>query len=880
MSHYLDTLNEHQKQAAEHKDGPMLVLAGAGSGKTYTMTVRMKHLIEHHKIKPENILGITFTVKAANEMKERAIKLVGHQGRFIHLSTFHSLCVRILRQEIHNLKESKKNNANERGYDSAFTIMDSKDQLQLIKEAMKELDLDTKEYSPNMFQGWISSFKNELMSPEILEKSISLVDNPFVTYFKFPPYIDMDKSISMARRVPKIFHGLVQNIYKRYMNKLVMNNSCDFDDLIMLTARLFIENPTVLGHYQEKFKYIMVDEYQDTNHAQYILVKLLAAKYKNISVIGDDFQCLLPNTMISTPNGKKKISDLSEGDTVYSLQGTSVVEDTILSLRSKTVSDTIYTIVTNSGHTIKGTGEHCVFAIDDENSNAPVKLVVYGNEDNSHLFGVNGKAHTVDNMESVWDIREDLKKMPNSSVSTKFGHSEFNFTNLKDIKVGDIVPVCSGQFIYEEEIVSVSTEDYVGYVYDLDTQVEHNYFANDIVVHNCIYGFRNADLRNILEFEKDYVGAKTVKLERNYRSTQKILDRANLVISHNTKQRKKTLWTDKVDGDEVIYHICQDNYAEAEYIAQQIKSMYPKRSYKDFTILYRVNAQSRSLEDVFMKHGIPYDLVGSVNFYDRREIKDIIAYLKVIENPSDEISVRRVINTPKRGIGKSSIDKVMAHAQKTNTTFWEALQESSLFLPAGTVKKIDSFLSVIQNIKNESEVLGVGMLVDVIVEDTGYKKELKGQGTPEAEDRIENLNEFLNVAWEYQQNNEESSIQGFLEQVTLVREEEREKPDDERDFVRMMTIHASKGLEFPVVFGIGLEEKILPYSKSISEDNVEEERRLCYVLATRAKERLYFLRALERRVFNDIQMNEPSRFIEEMGFEEPSNSDKSYVLPW
>lgn len=683
---YLDTLNKEQRVAAEHKDGPLLVLAGAGSGKTYTMTVRMKHLIEYHKIRPETILGITFTVKAAREMQERAEKLIGHQGRLINLSTFHSLCVKILRKDIYHLKESKASRKSDKGYDSSFTILDSKDQLQLVKESMKELEIDPKEHSPQAFLGWISSFKNELMSPAVVEKCMSLDGNPFATYFQFPPYLDMNKSISMARRVPKIYHGLVLNTYKRYMDKLVANNSCDFDDLIFLTARLLMEAPTVLGFYQEKFRYIMIDEYQDTNHAQYILAKLLAAKYRNIAVVGDDFQ--------------------------------------------------------------------------------------------------------------------------------------------------------------------------------------------------CIYGFRNADIRNILEFEKDYEGAKLVKLERNYRSTQQILERANRVIAHNTNQRKKTLWTDKTDGEEVIYHVCEDNYAEAEYVAQQIMMMRHKRDFKDFTILYRVNAQSRTFEEVFMKHGIPYDLVGAVNFYDRREIKDIIAYLRVLQNPDEEISLKRIINTPKRGIGQSSIDKMLAYAKENDISLWESLKLADFYLPKATAKKVAGFIDLMNNLKAEAENLPVGMLVDVIIEDSGYREDLKKQNNTDAEDRIQNLNEFLNVAWEYQQQEEESSIQGLLERITLNRAEESEKPEEEKDFVRLMTIHGSKGLEFPVVFGVGMEENILPYYKSIAEDNVEEERRLCYVLATRAKEQLYFLRARQRVVFNDIQMNEPSRFLKEMGFSEPESNNKNYVLPW
>lgn len=974
MTDYLNTLNKDQRVAAEHKDGPLLVLAGAGSGKTYTMTIRMKHLVEFHKIDPSRILGITFTVKAANEMKERAIRLIGTSGGRINLSTFHSLCVKILRKEIHFLKESKKNKG--RGYDSSFTILDPKDQLNLVKECMLELEIDTKEYSPSSFLGYIGTFKNELMSPDILERCITFADNPFATYFEYPPYIDVDKSILMAQRVPIFIRQLVLNVYRRYTKKLIMMNCLDFDDLIMLTVRLFIETPEVLGVYQDRFKYIMVDEYQDSNHAQYILVKLLAAKHRNIAVVGDDFQCLLPSTKINSMEGKQRIDEIKVGDLVQSYIGEGMTAyKKVTEIRTKEVSQKIIQVKTKSGLKLSGSPEHITFstfvpkredtyiAIYEDDfgkrlgtftflelrqlnaqkvfileicksvSEAMYKSQKYENkfaeeilgdrqffEDYPHYipFSFRGKqvflmdvnlASKVEGEKSLHNfslvnfaveskgnlynenyaqtkaLASEVAKKSNLKVREKVVVNGENlyFTPLAHLHKGMLIAVNTENGIVIDEVEAIATRKYTGLVYDLNVENSHNYFAEDILVHNCIYGFRNADLRNILEFEKDYKEAKVVMLERNYRSTQKILDRANRVISFNKNQRKKNLWTDIQEGEEVDYKVCEDNYEEAEFIAEEIKKSYPYREYKDFAVLYRLNAQSRVLEEVFMRYGIPYTLVGSIKFYDRREIKDLVSYLKVVVNPADDMSLKRIVNVPKRGIGKTTLDKVEKFAAENNLSFWEALVNSNKFLTGNTVKKIDSFVELVVNLRENAEMLGVGMLVDEILDSTGYKKELVLQKTQEAEDRIENLNEFFNVAWEHQQEAEDPSITNFLEKLSLSGEQERESEDEkvEKDAVTLMTIHASKGLEFPVVFGVGMEENMLPYYKAIAEDeNVEEERRLCYVLSTRAKERLVFLRAKERRVFNDIQMNEPSRFIKEMGFEEPETEGKKFVLPW
>lgn len=976
MTDYLNTLNKDQRIAAEHKDGPLLVLAGAGSGKTYTMTIRMKHLVEFHKINPASILGITFTVKAANEMKERAIKLIGPKGAYINLSTFHSMCVKILRKDIHFLKESKKNKG--RGYDSSFSILDPKDQLNIVKECMNELEIDTKEYAPSAFLGYISTFKNELMNPDILEHCIRYADNPFATHFPHPPYIDIHKSVLMAQKVPPFIRNLVLAVYRRYMRKLVMMNSMDFDDLIMLTVRLFIEIPEVLGSYQDKFKYIMVDEYQDSNHAQYILVKLLAAKHRNIAVVGDDFQCLIPSTKVNTPNGMVHIDQIKVGDLVEASRGEFGTSfEKVTAVKMKEYGGNIIQVKTKSGQIVKGTPDHRTFSTFVTNKN-DVYVVLFENENGYNVgtfnleelknlntkrifilevcssFGeatyksrkyenksiesivaetsldleyphyipkfYNGQPVVTAEVQLASSMEENEIKHTYSLVSAlgkKTSDQLFSdykslqeavselaskqelyvqekividrkrlyFTPLSNLRKGMWIAVQTENGVVIDEIVDVMSKRYKGLVYDLDVANVHNYFANGVLVHNCIYGFRNADLRNILEFEKDYKEARTVMLERNYRSTQKILDRANKVISFNKHQRKKKLWTDKKGGDEVEYKVCEDNYQEAEAIAEEIRKSYPYREYKDFAVLYRLNAQSRVLEEIFMRNGIPYTLVGSINFYDRREIKDVVSYLKVIVNPADDMSLKRIINVPKRGIGKTTLEKIEKFASEENLTFWDALVNAKKFLTGNVTNKIADFVQLISDLRDSSEVMGVGMIVDEVLESTGYKKDLELQKTQEAEDRIENLNEFFNVAWEHQQEDEDPSIISFLEKLSLSGAQESKDAEDdkqiEKDAVRLMTVHASKGLEFPVVFGIGMEENMLPYYKAIAEDeNVEEERRLCYVLATRAKERLVFLRAKERRVFNDIQMNDPSRFLKEMGFEESETEGKKFVLPW
>ena len=457
----------------------------------------------------------------------------------------------------------------------------------------------------------------------------------------------------------------------------------------------------------------------------------------------------------------------------------------------------------------------------------------------------------------------------------------FSMMPLSHVRVGMSLPIDGERHVLPDRVRSIQMIDYEGEVYDLDVENHHNYFANSVVVHNCIYGFRNADIRNILEFEKDYKEAKVITLDRNYRSTQQILDVANRVIANNRNQRKKTLWTDNTDGAAVTYRVLKNGREEAEYIATEIERLSPLYELKDFAILYRLNAASRVFEDAMMSHGIAYDLIGALNFYERKEIKDVIAYLRLMDNPEDDMSLRRVINVPKRGIGQGTLDKAQAYATENDISLWQALIESENYLSKTPLQKVQDFMGLMTNLRIESSSLGPGMMIDAILEDTGYRADLIKQKSPEADDRLQNLEEFLNVAWEYQQiEGEEPTLTGLLERITLNQNTSEDDDEEKNDnFIRMMTIHASKGLEYKVVFVVGMEENLLPFYKSIADGNIEEERRLCYVALTRAKERLYVSRAEERHMYNDVNYNDPSRFIEEMGLEDSTN-ESGYILPW
>ena len=628
-----DTLNPMQKEAVLHTEGPVLVLAGAGSGKTRALTHRIAYLIEEKGVAPWNILAITFTNKAAGEMRERVNSLVEYGADSVWVSTFHSLCVRILRRFIENL-----------GYDTGFSIYDTDDQKTLMKQIFKNMEVNTKQYKERGVLGVISSAKNELISPE---------------EFALNAKADGDYR---SRKIAEL--------YREYQSQLKKNNALDFDDLLVKTVELFDSHPEILDYYQERFKYIMVDEYQDTNTAQFRLVSQLAKKYGNICVVGDDDQ--------------------------------------------------------------------------------------------------------------------------------------------------------------------------------------------------SIYRFRGANIKNILSFEDTFPGARVIKLEQNYRSTKTILNAANDVIRNNTGRKEKTLWTENEEGDKVRVKIFDTAYDEAEGIVSDIEKS--GCAWKDCAVLYRTNAQSRILEEKFIAHNIPYRLVGGVNFYQRKEIKDILSYLKTIGNGRDDLAAQRIINVPKRGIGAATIGKVNMYAAEHGMNFYDALLRIGAVPGIGkAAAKIDKFTDQIGSFRRMlEEETPIQDVIEEILISTGYKAELMEEGEVEAEARLENIEELTNKAVAYWENAEEPTLNGFLEEVALVAD--IDSMGDSEDRVVLMTLHSAKGLEFPYVYLSGMEDGLFPSTMAMSEDEdaLEEERRLCYVGITRAKERLMLTAARIRMVKGENRFSRPSRFLDEI----------------
>ena len=622
----IDYLNDKQKEAVLAEDGPLLILAGAGSGKTSVLTTKVAYLIKEKGVNPKNIVAITFTNKAAKEMKERIIKLVGSKGYDIQISTFHSFGLRIIKENYERLE-----------YEKNFTIIDSDDSLTVIKKIMKEINIDTTRCNPKFVKNQISSSKNEMVTPE---KYKNLVNDEIsdITY----------------------------KVYRKYQETLLRNNSLDFDDLLVKPIELFTKYPDVLKQYQELFKYIFIDEYQDTNEAQYLLSKMIAAKYKNICVVGDDAQ--------------------------------------------------------------------------------------------------------------------------------------------------------------------------------------------------SIYSWRGANFKNILNFEKDYKDAKVILLEQNYRSTKTILNAANSVIKNNIQKKDKNLWTQNEAGEKIKYVRALDEKDEASFVTRQVKDLKEQGvSLDDIAVLYRTNAQSRTIEEAFLNSNIPYKIVGAFAFYSRKEIKDLLAYLKLIYNQKDDVSLMRIINYPKRGIGAKTIDNLSMDA---------VLNEKSIFEVIDKGKELE-FKNLILEMKEKSETLSLTETIDMVLEKSGIKNDLESEHTLESDIRLENLNEFKSITKTFEEESGIASLEDFLNEVSLVSDVNEQK-NDNAPKVTLMTMHAVKGLEYEYVFVIGMEENIFPHVNCSNEhEQLEEERRLCYVAITRAKKKLYLLNALKRTLFGRTSVNMPSRFINEI--------DKEYI---
>ena len=649
----LNKLNDKQLEAVTVVNGALLVLAGAGSGKTRALTHRIAYLIKDKGVSPWNVLAVTFTNKAANEMKSRVANLLGDTGgagfggrlKFARnasdlvdenlptIGTFHSVCVRILRQYIHLMD-----------FEKGFVIYDTADQQLLMKRLMKDAFMDPKQINPKAILGWISNAKNQLIGPDA-----------------FKQFSDSN------------FGDKVAQLYGPYQNALKENNALDFDDLIMKTVELFRTHPDVLDYFQEKFRYISVDEYQDTNHAQYILIKMLAEKYKNICVIGDEDQ--------------------------------------------------------------------------------------------------------------------------------------------------------------------------------------------------SIYSWRGATIKNILDFEKDYPDAKVVLLEQNYRSTEVILEASHSIISKNKNRKPKKLWTESEGGEKIKHYLCHNERHEGEMICEQVNEilkMYESPNYNDFVVLYRTNAQSRTLEEIFMRNGIPYRIVGGVKFYERKEIKDTLAYLRVIQNPNDSVSLMRIINVPSRKIGASTLEKILSYARMNALSFYGALQVAAEIpgLPESKVKDLERFYRLIEELKKSNKEFSASGVIKHVLEEAKYREYLD-DGSSEGASRLENVTELVSVASKYDSLEPGTSLSIFLEEVSLIADIDTAEEGDSS--VTFMTVHSAKGLEFPYVFVAGLEEGIFPHSRSLMEpDMLEEERRLMYVAMTRAMERLYLLHARERMLYGETRANAPSQFLNEI----------------
>ena len=632
MQNLIEGLNDKQKEAVLATEGPCLVIAGAGSGKTKVLTHKIAYLISEKNVKPYNILAITFTNKAASEMKQRVEKIVGDVAQEMWMGTFHSICVRILRRFIDRI-----------GFDTSFLIFDISDQKTVVKECLKALNIDDKAFSDRSVLSEISNAKNEMLTPKAYQA-------------KYSGEFRKEK---------------IGQVYELYQKRLRENNAIDFDDIINYTIDILSENPDVLQYYTEKFKYVLVDEYQDTNKAQFTLVTILASRYGNITVVGDNDQ--------------------------------------------------------------------------------------------------------------------------------------------------------------------------------------------------GIYSFRGADISNILNFEKDFPGTKIIKLEQNYRCTGNILKAANAVIRHNENKYEKKLWTENEDGSLPCLYQAEDEYDEANYVVKQIEHLKTEEYLKpkDFVILYRMNAQSRAIEDILRRENIPYKIVGGLKFYERKEIKDTIAYLRLIHNTSDNLSLKRIINEPKRGIGKTSLDKIQEISDKTGTSMYEIIKHAEEYDLNRVKANAEEFINLIEELRLKKQELSISELLKEVLNKSGYTRALELENTVEAETRMQNLEEFLTVAIEFEEESADNTLPEFLESITL--SSDVDEMQDEDNTVTLMTLHSAKGLEFPVVFLVGMEEGIFPGYKSIGEPKeLEEERRLFYVGITRAKQFLHLTCAKHRTIFGSTSYNAVSRFIKEI----------------
>jgi DNA helicase-2/ATP-dependent DNA helicase PcrA len=999
---YLAELNDAQREAVTTTEGPLLVVAGAGSGKTRVLTYRVAYLLEKG-VHPNEILAITFTNKAAAEMRSRIEAAVGPRARAIWILTFHAACGRILRREAERL-----------GYRSNFTIYDSSDQVRLVRSCLEELERDPKRFTPRGIHTQISNAKNQLLGPD-----------------------------EYAARVSSFYDQTVADAYALYQRRLFALNAVDFDDLLMLTVEVLRRFPEARERWAKAFRYVLVDEYQDTNHAQYVLLQLLAGEHGNLMVVGDPDQCVIEGTMVTMGDGSQRpVEDVVAGDEVLSCYGSGVFKPATVSRTGSFTASAGIAITTESGRRVVTTREHMHFAgfkagrtpqlhmtylmwkrghgyrvgtsgtytnsqqgplagpsirLNGEHADACWVVETHDSEAEARISEASLSLHyglpripfvarptarsdngVVEDQEcldrifrdvdteaaglrvleeyglsfdhphfsaatstagarlrrrlsislcgdsrggspmhrimltgydddgraalgrlglsvrpaykgsSGWRyetatkdfgqliaVAEQLREVVDATprytarlaTNTGLGGKEKNslpFMPAASVRVGMVMVTDEGQLDLVTAVEQVTLDRPV---YDLDIARTHNFVASGIVTHNSIYAFRGADIRNILEFERDFPNTRVIALEQNYRSTNAILTAANAVIEHNRERKEKHLWSDLGEGEPVRVVETEDEHAEARFVAAEVAGLVENgTSLGEIAVVYRTNAQSRVLEDVFVRQGVAYQVIGGPRFYERAEIKDAIAYLQVIDNPFDAVSLARIANRPRRGVGDTSLARLRALADGEGISLWEAVgRAEEAGLATASLKAVQGWRSLLQSLMAQAQDLSTSALLERVIERTGYPEFLLATLPKwEAEGKIENLEELVGVAREYESTATEPSLSSFLQEISLYSDQDALRDGEGGGQVTLMTLHNAKGLEYRVVFMLGLEEGIFPHSRSIEENDVEEERRLCYVGMTRAKERLTVLHAARRSLYGRSDANLPSRFLDEL----------------
>lgn len=864
----LAALNPAQREAVEAPDGPLLIFAGAGSGKTRVLTHRIAYVIAARGVRPQEILAVTFTNKAAREMRGRVEKLLGSDISGMWLGTFHSVGARILRRDGDAI-----------GIPANFVIYDEADRLAAMRRAMQTTGVDDKRLAPTKVVHVVSAAKNELLN-----------------------------AAAFATRASGYLEVEAARIYRAYEAELAAAGALDFDDLLMRTVFLLQDVPPVLEHYRRRWSHLFVDEYQDTNHAQYLMVSLLAATHRNLTVVGDDDQCLAAGTLVSMADGSRRsIEEIRPGDMVSSAGGSGIVRPAQVLRVSERETEEVVRIRTAGGHELVSTPEHIHFAgyrpeVSPDSSRRNIVVTLCADRRGAtpmHLIAVRGNdekgaeiirglglrvrpAHA--NSPRSWRYETVFKDMATlMQTATRLadalngvivmkgrfginGGTDRESNSLPATRADSVLP---GMTVFDESCgydIVVDVERITGRarVFDLDVEHTHNFIANGLITHNSVYRFRGADIRNILEFQKDFPDAHVVTLEQNYRSSQPILDTAHAVIRVNQDRAAKRLWTERGGGEPVRLIPVYDEQEEALTVCGEIERLIGNESYSlsDFAVLYRTNAQSRAFEDVLLRRGIPYRLVGGLRFYERKEVKDVLAYLRLVANPRDPVAFGRIVNVPRRKIGDRSVAELERIARKRRISPFEAVEhvgEEAELGPAA-LQALSGFGKLIAGLGEQSLRLPVPRLLERIVEETGYQSMLR-DGTPEGEERWANVTELVGYSEEYEDVPPPDGLHQFLENVALV--SDVDSLDDTKSGVTLITLHQVKGLEFPVVFLAGMEEGLLPHIRALEEgdEGIAEERRLTYVGVTRAQQRLYLLHAFRRHLYGSAQTAQASRFL-------------------